>query len=601
MHTIRNIILLFGVCFLFSFSNFFYDDDDWYIIKNPNQIQSFTDDNYRIIIGTVNGIFTYDKITKELLYDSYLTRGLPSKNIKHIYYDRNTDHIWVIHDEGVSYKPITSFSYQHLSTLELLEKGLSFIDDIGSSSNYIWLRKNSHVIAINPFSGRFVPIDDSNYEINDISWGSSMYGYDGQDINISKYYSSNPNWSIGYRVNNLNNQYIDYNVFFDEYGDQVVPTVFFKDLDDNIWIGTDSGYLFNAWRNSSKLDMIESGIQRGIISGAHIDDEFNWWFYDSYYKRTAQIVDMSFKNNDNNFLTYWNEKEGYWKKYKTNESIEIKNSDVNDLMKYDNYILIGTMYGLLKHELDTSEIRNNKNSNFNNNWELLDATDGLYDNAIWKIENCNDRFFILTSNGINEISLSPYTVIPNTFEDFKNMTILDMNIFEDKDAFICDDSQSKYNSTKECNKRCNSECVRDEISQIILSTTKGLVSIDLETNMETFLSSRVCSQIEIQGFNLFCLNNGIARTNLIEKTVEFENIIFNETIRNFTVSDHYLWINLIDRAHLKDLNNGESWYYGENDGIQGNNIYEIGNIDDWVYFISDEGISLYNWRKFHAN
>ena len=62
-----------------------------------------------------------------------------------------------------------------------------------------------------------------------------------------------------------------------------------------------------------------------------------------------------------------------------------------------------------------------------------------------------------------------------------------------------------------------------------------------------------------------------------------------------------MWINLVDRAHLKDLNNGESWYYGENDGIQGNNIYEIGNIDDWVYFISDEGISLYNWRKFHAN
>ena len=73
-----------------------------------------------------------------------------------------------------------------------------------------------------------------------------------------------------------------------------------------------------------------------------------------------------------------------------------------------------------------------------------------------------------------------------------------MNIFEDEDAFICDDNQSKYSSTKECNKRCNSECIRDEISQIILSTTKGLVSIDLETNMETFLSSRVCSQIEIQ-------------------------------------------------------------------------------------------------------
>jgi len=597
----KNIISLFSVCFLFSFSNFFYDDDDWYIIKNPNQIQAFTDDNYRIIIGTVNGIFTYDKITKELLYDAYLTRELPSKDIQHIYYDRNTDHIWVIHDEGVSYKPITSFSYQHLSNSDLLERGLSSIDDIGSSSNYIWLRKFNNVIPVNPFTGRFVSIGDSNNEINDIKWGSSMYGYDGQNINISKYYSSNPNWSIGYRVNNTNNQYIDYNVFFDEYGEQAVPTVIFKDLDDNIWIGTDTGYLFSAWRNSSKLEIIETGIQRGIISGAYIDEELNWWFYDSYYKRTAQIIDTSLKNNENNFLTYWNEEEGIWRKYKTKESIEIKNSDVNDLIKYDNYILVGTMYGLLKYQLDSDELINNKISNFNNRWELLDVTDGLYDNAIWKIQHYNNRFFVLTSNGINEISLSPYIVLPNTFEDFKNTTILDINILEQNKIFMCDNNQHKYTLYEECNSHCSTDCIEKEINEIILATTKGLVKIDLKSNIETFLSPKVCSQIETQEFNLFCLSYGISRANLIDFPIEFDNIVSDDKIRNFTLSHHYIWINLVHRAHLKNLNNGESWYYNKNDGIQGDNIYEIGNIDDWVYFISEEGVSLYNWRKFHAN
>ena len=72
-------------------------------------------------------------------------------------------------------------------------------------------------------------------------------------------------------------------------------------------------------------------------------------------------------------------------------------------------------------------------------------------------------------------------------------------------------------------------------------------------------------------------------------------------IRNFTLSDNYIWANLTRKARLMNLNNGESWYYNEGDGIQGNNIYEIGNNEDWVWFLSDEGISLYNWRKFHAN
>ena len=71
--------------------------------------------------------------------------------------------------------------------------------------------------------------------------------------------------------NILANQYIDYNVFFDEYGEQAVPTVIFTDLDNNTWIGTDSGYLFSAWRNSNKLEIIDPGIQKGIISGAYID------------------------------------------------------------------------------------------------------------------------------------------------------------------------------------------------------------------------------------------------------------------------------------------------------------------------------------------
>ena len=45
--------------------------------------------------------------------------------------------------------------------------------------------------------------------------------------------------------------------------------------------------------------------------------------------------------------------------------------------------------------------------------------------------------------------------------------------------------------------------------------------------------------------------------------------------------------------------NGQSWYYIKSDGIVGDEIYSIGCQEDWVWFITDMGISLYNWRKYH--
>ena len=70
-------------------------------------------------------------------------------------------------------------------------------------------------------------------------------------------------------------------------------------------------------------------------------------------------------------------------------------------------------------------------------------------------------------------------------------------------------------------------------------------------------------------------------------------------IRSFEVCDDYLWVNLIKRARLMNLYTGESWYYSENDGIQGNQMYHIGCESDWVWFVANEGISLYNWSRYH--
>ena len=84
------------------------------------------------------------------------------------------DHIWIIHNQGVSYKPRTSFSYRHLSNSKLIDKGITSIDDIGSSSSYIWLRHFGIIVPLNPFTGKFEDINKAITEKKNIKWDNSF-------------------------------------------------------------------------------------------------------------------------------------------------------------------------------------------------------------------------------------------------------------------------------------------------------------------------------------------------------------------------------------------------------------------------------------------
>ena len=589
MYRIIIALMVFG--FGFSYSNFMYDEDDWYIVKSLEQIQSFTETNHsEIIIGTINGIFVYDKLTDELSYDMYLSRDLPSLNIKNIFYDKNTDHVWLYHDEGVSFKSYSSFSYRHLSKSDLIDQGLSFIDDIGSSDNYIWFRRGDLIVALNSFTGKFVQFSYSKSEINNIVWGSSMFGYSGDKIDLSSHYISNIDWSIGYRLNNVNSEYIDYNVFFDEYGDQVIPTVKFTDSNNNTWFGTDRGFVFVSWGRSRKLEHIESGLQGNPTSGVFIDTQNNWWFYDSRNIRANRFNDFSLYDKKNNLLTFWNEYQGKWKNYKTNESIDIQSNDINHISEYANNILIATMSGLLKYD---------------GSWSLLDMGDGLLDNSIEKIESTKSRVFTLTQSGINEINISSFSVMPTEFNSFKNTEIYDIVIIEQDSIFSCKDRF--FENIDECTYYCDttfgdtSICSHIDLEEMIVSTSKGLYSVDLKTDLTTYLHPKSCYQMEQNNLNLFCLDNGVWMINLLQPSDGFRHIVQEENIRNFTLSDNYIWTNLISRVRLMNLDSGESWYYNESDGILGANIYEVGNNQDWIWFLSDKGVSIYNWRKYHGN
>ena len=606
----KSIFILF-IAFIYTSSNFFYNEEDWYILKNPGQIQSITEDNYRVLFGTLNGIFTYDKMTEEFTYDLYLSNDLPSQNIKHIYFDDYSDHIWIVHDEGISYKPLSSFSYRELSISDLIDYNLSIIDDIGSSPNYIWLRNGNNIVPIDSFSGRFVELQEALDESKYVKWGSSMYGSAGKDIDISKHYIPDPDWSIGYTLDEVDYMYRNYSVFFDRDGKQVVPTVIYEDNDNHYWIGTNRGFLFYAWKNTSKLSFLDPGLKDGIISDSYIDSNGNWWFFDSSYKRTGKYdINMMdyFTEEEDVFLTFWNEKEGMWRKFKTSESIEIITKDINDLTTTDNYILFGSVNGLFKHNISRLTHSNitpsptSSSPHWSNKWEKIDRSNGLSDDAVWKIEKYRNHVFIATTNGINEIDIESFLVIPDRFTDFFNTEIYDLKIAKDQLNYMCSDNSDEYFTLADCYSDCKSECTKEEVDYLFVSSHKGISRINLMTNKNILLTKMIFNQIEIQNNNLYCFGRGgLFSMDITKPNPKMKKITSSSNIRNFKLSGHHLWINLASRARLIDLNNNESWYYNYKDGIQGRDIFSIGCDEDWVWFMTKEGISLYNWGKYHAN
>ena len=71
------------------------------------------------------------------------------------------------------------------------------------------------------------------------------------------------------------------------------------------------------------------------------------------------------------------------------------------------------MYGLLYLDL------------YNEDWNLIDETNGLNDSAIWDIIEYDGSIYVATANGINEISIVNHSLIPDVNDHFKPLMNLD--------------------------------------------------------------------------------------------------------------------------------------------------------------------------------
>ena len=255
-------ILFFIVSFTFP-QNFAYDSDDWYIVKKPGPIYSITEGPFKVYFGTDNGIFSYDVLEDIVQYDFQLNRGLShSEQIFSIHYDNYSDQIWVVTNNGIFYKNIIFDTFNEVNLKNYAIEGLYNFGRLGSIDKYLIVENGSDYIVIDSFSGSQVSYP-SELNIDDILWSTSLYNYDINDIDLSKYYSDD--WLIGFRT------------ITDGYGNQESVNVFFEDSHLNLWFGTNRGKLIKGYKYSNKVEVQSVGPFSDEITSAARTSEGEWF------------------------------------------------------------------------------------------------------------------------------------------------------------------------------------------------------------------------------------------------------------------------------------------------------------------------------------
>ena len=513
-----------------------FDPDDWYVIKKMGSISSITEDNFLIYILADNGIFTIDKSSGDIEYNVELSDKFYDPQI--IYYDDYSDYFWLITRSEIYVKSSVSSYWRNLNYTDL---GFDFrrnIYDIGSSPSYMWIDVGTQILPVYAFGTKISDnneIDES--EIDLIKWGHYSNGRSGESLDISSYLIMDE-WNIG--LNIIKN--ID--------GRKIHPTVLMEGSDNDIWIGSKEGVLLKGWKPSQRLEIIETGPHSDYITTFFNDENGNWWFADSPFMRTGKHFNRNFSNY--NTLSHWSEFNNKWNYNKIESIYNGRPVDIHDIFSIDRMTYLTSSYGLVI--IDRSE----------NEWNILNQNNGLKDEVLWNLDLYENSLYIATKYGISEVSIVSNTVIPNKdnwIEKFDNVEIYDIEI----------DSVYFY-----------------------ISSANGLFKIDHESEKIKKISTRKFKKIQIIDEIIWGLEYSLWWIDLEGNEFKYE-----DGITDFFIHEDFVWSTNGSEIHLSNSETYQEWDIPLERGMKDAHIYSLSCDDEWVWFLTNNGIIFYNWTRYN--
>ena len=389
-----------------------FDLFDWEIMRQNESINSISEGYQYVFFATnANGILRFNKFSRKFDSNIYLGQGIKSKEIKHVYFDKNTGILWIIGNEGIEFSNDRKGNWNNIEFQRLNVKSLRDIEDFGASRNFLWIKTNSRYIKLDHVSATFLGVfaypDESNIDWGDINFSSN---YEFNNFSLEDYFIEQ-GWLLS------NKSASDNNGIFHNY------RTFLKTQNGFSWIGLSNGQLLFIDDFSKTITPKDVGISVSIPLTISIGkklwfgsdgkviiyDERNDFFRTLGYEKGIPIKKIE-------FIKYFNDKV-YIASYSELIVLDIKskkivNSQISDLIKKNNLFIdfLEVVENKLYITLDgrTYLFDENENINFDKFEYLIEdnfRVEGIYGFGEYLFFSSNEGILYLRDNELIPSSL----------------------------------------------------------------------------------------------------------------------------------------------------------------------------------------------------
>ena len=129
---------------------------------------------------------------------------------------------------------------------------------------------------------------------------------------------------------------------------------------------------------------------------------------------------------------------------------------------------------------------------------------------------------------------------------------------------------------------------------IYLATNNGLLKMDWKDGNLENLSIKDFRKIKLNGQNITGTDGNLW---FLKEGVEEKYITSN--VHDFDICGSYIWSSQKGKVTLLDTVTTQVWEYSQVDGIPGKKIYGTNCDENWVLFLTNNGVAFYNWERYH--
>ena len=392
-----------------------FDIFDWEIIGNNGSINSISEGYQYIFFATNgNGILRFNKFSRKFDQSLYLGQGIKSKKIKHVYFDKYTGILWSAGDKSLEFTSSREGNWNQVNYDRLSIKSYNDIQDLGSSSNYLWVRTLSSYLKLDHVSGTFLGLFP--YPDEQVFWGDFNYrnNLTVKDFAFEDFFVEN-GWLL------TNQGASDQNGTFSKY------VSFLETESEFSWIGLSNGYILALDNFSKTVSPVSKGTEFTIPFTMSFNDKL--WV-------------AGIGNSNYNALYVINKDFNEERNFKNSNYSNFSYSDIYSSKAFSEEVWLGSEGSVIIYDQRKDFFR------------TLGYDKGIPVERVEFIESLNNKVYIGSRNDLIVIDKSSKKIIDSKISDLikkNNLFIDDLKVIGKIIFLISGGKVYQFNSNEQIN------------------------------------------------------------------------------------------------------------------------------------------------------